>query len=67
MGASRPTDYIMESYIVWGPFERPLLHRGIGHIHEKPAYGAENVAASMVPISMSIGVGQNGTLYLATL
>ncbi len=63
---STPADYIMDSYTVRGPCERPFLNRGIVHFHKKPVYGAKNAAAIMVSSSMLIRPGQNGTLYPAT-
>ena len=32
---STPADYIMDSYAVRGPCERPFLNRGIVHFHKK--------------------------------
>jgi hypothetical protein len=51
---STPADYIMDSYAVRGPCERPFLNRGIVHFHEKTVYGAKNAAAIMVSSSMLI-------------
>jgi hypothetical protein len=57
----------MDSYAVRAPCERPFLNRGIGNPYQKLVYGAENAAAIMVSVSVSVGARQNGTSYLVIL